>query len=145
MPSPSEGRPSWDPFVRALLDTLDAHMQPGERAVLLRAIGTRIAALSPLPAEETLSGLEARMNERLAEPRWGVVSISLDADGPALVLRHEQLPVLPTPSDAEGGWIMPVLEGLHGAWITAQPGAGPEVQAQLVSSGRGSAVLRYGA
>lgn len=141
----AEARPAWETFVRALIETLDAHMPPGERALLLRAIGARIAALSPLPAEATLSGLEARMNERLAEPRWGSVALSLDPEGPALVLRHERLPVLPTPGVGEGGWILPVLEGLHGGWIAAQPGAEPAVLARLVSHDRGGAVLRYGA
>lgn len=145
MTAPTENGPSWGFFTRALLDTLEAHMQPGERAVLLRAIGMRIAALSPIPPEETLSGLEARMNERLAEPRWGVVSISLDSKGPALVLTHDGLPVLPTGADAAGGWIVPVLEGLHGGWIAAQPGAEAQVQPQVVSSGEGTATLRYGA
>ncbi|WP_161993801.1 cellulose biosynthesis protein BcsD [Muricoccus nepalensis] len=141
----AEGQPAWETFVRALIETLDAHMPPEERALLLRAIGGRIAALSPLPPEATLSVLEARMNERLAEPRWGQVALSLDPEGPALVLRHERLPVLPTPGDGEGGWILPVLEGLHGGWIAAQPGAEPSVPARLVSHGRGGAVLRYGA
>lgn len=145
MTSCSESRPHWEIFLRAMLDTLDAHMQPEERAVLLRAIGARIAVLSPLPPEGTLAGLEARMNERLAEPRWGVISIALDSSGPALVLTHDLLPVLPIASDAEGGWIMPVLEGLLGGWIAAQPGAEPDVPAHLVSNGRGTAVLRYGA
>ncbi|WP_052402520.1 cellulose biosynthesis protein BcsD [Muricoccus aerilatus] len=145
MTAPSENGPSWGVFTRALLDTLEAHMQPEERAVLLRAIGTQIAALSPIPPEETLSGLEARMNERLAERRWGVVSISLDSNGPALVLTHEHLPMLPTGSDAAGAWIVPVLEGLHAGWISGQPGAEPELQPHVVSSGQGTATLRYGA
>ena len=145
MTATPENGPSWGVFTRALLETLEAHMQPEERAVLLRAIGSQIAALSPIPPEGTLSGLEARMNERLAEPRWGVVSIALDSNGPALVLTHDQLPVLPTGADATGGWIMPVLEGLHAGWISAQPGAEPAVQPQVVSSGAGTATLRYGA
>lgn len=145
MTAKADFRPNWEVFLRALLDTLDAHMPPEERAVLLRAIGAQIAALSPIPPEETLSGLEARINERLAEPRWGTVSIALDSSGPALVLTHEAPPVLDTAQDSTGGWIGPVLEGLHAGWIAAQPGAEPEVQAQLVSSESDRFVLRYGA
>ena len=141
---PGEG-PDWEGFLRALLDTLDAHMPAEERAVLLRAIGAQIAALSPIPPEDTLAGLEARMNERLAGPRWGSVSIALDSDGPALVLTHAAPPVIPTAKDEAGGWIAPVLEGLHAGWIAAQPGAAPEVETHLVSAEGGRMVLRYGA
>ena len=137
--------PDWEGFLRALLDTLDAHMRPEERAVLLRAIGAQLAALTPLPPEDTLAGLEARMNEQLAGPRWGSVSIALDSDGPALVLTHAAAPVLPVASDGEGRWMGPVLEGLHAGWIAAQPGAEPGVEAQLVSANDGSLILRYGA
>jgi hypothetical protein len=145
MTSNHDARPDWEGFLRALLDTLDAHMPPEERAVLLRAIGTQIAALSPLPPEDTLAGLEARMNERLAVPRWGSVSIALDSDGPALVLTHATPPSLPSLRDGQGEWIGPVLEGLHGGWIGAQPGAEPMVETHLVSAGEGRMVLRYGA
>jgi hypothetical protein len=140
-----DSRPEWGGFLRALLDTLDAHMQPDERAVLLRAIGGQLAALSPLPPESSLSGLEARINERLAEPQWGTVSIALDSDGPALVLTHLAPPSLPTASDQDGAWFGPVLEGLHGGWIASQPGAESEVEAHLVSATRHNIVLRYGA
>jgi hypothetical protein len=145
MTSEAESRPDWEVFLRALLDTLDAHMPAEERAVLLRAIGAQMAALSPIPPEDTLSGLEARINERLAEPRWGSVSIALDSGGPALVLTHETAPVLGTGQDREGSWMGPVLEGLHAGWIAAQPGAEPEIAAHLVSAEKDRFVLRYGA
>jgi hypothetical protein len=135
--------PDWEGFLRALLDTLDAHMPAEERAVLLRAIGTQIAALSPIPPEDTLAGLEARMNERLAGPRWGSVTIALDSDGPALVLTHAAPPTLSAGRDGTGHWMAPVLEGLHSGWIAAQPGA--EVRTPLVSADDGRMVLRYGA
>jgi hypothetical protein len=145
MTSTPDTRPDWEGLLRAMLHTLDAHMQPEDRAVLLRAIGAQMAALSPLPPEDTLAGLEARMNERLATSRWGSVSISLDLEGPALVLTHAGPPALPITSDTAGHWMAPVLEGLHAGWIAAQPGAEPEVQAYLVSAQEGSMVLRYGA
>ncbi|HEY8614410.1 MAG TPA: cellulose biosynthesis protein BcsD [Roseomonas sp.] len=145
MTSTIESRPDWDGFLRALLHTLDAHMPPEERAVLLRAIGAQIAALSPIPPEDTLAGLEARINERLAVPRWGSVSIALDSNGPALVLTHAAPPALPISRGDAGQWMGPVLEGLHAGWIAAQPGAGPEIGAHLVSADEGRMVLRYGA
>jgi len=144
MTSEPDARPDWEGFLRALLDTLEAHMPREERAVLLRAIGAQIAALSPIPPEDTLSGLEARMNERLAGRHWGSVSLALDSEGPALVLTHASPPVLPTTREGNEEWMGPVLEGLHGGWIGAQPGAEPEVQAHLVSSGEDRLVLRYG-
>ncbi len=145
MTSNPDARPDWESFLHALLDTLEAHMPVEERAVLLRAIGAQIAALSPLPAEETLSGLEARMNERLSRRNWGTVSLALDSEGPALVLTHASPPALPAIREGGGDWMGPVLEGLHGGWIGAQPGAGPEVGTHLVGRFEDRVVLRYGA
>ncbi|MBB5693960.1 cellulose biosynthesis protein BcsD [Muricoccus pecuniae] len=144
MTSESRSAPDWEGFLRALIETLDEHMSSEERAVLLRAVGQRIAARSHIPPEPTLAGLEARMNERLAGPRWGSVSIALDADGPALVLTHAAPPRL---SAGQGGsdWIAPVLEGLHTGWIGTQPGAAPEIGARLVSADEHRMVIRYGA
>ena len=145
MTSSPESRPEWEGLLRALLDTLHVHLQAEERAVLLRAIGAQIAAISPIPPEDTLAGLEARMNEWLARSRWGSVSIAVDTNGPALVLTHAGPPMLPIASDEAGHWMAPVLEGLHAGWIAAQPGAEPEVAAHLVSIGASAMVLRYGA
>ncbi len=136
--------PDWTLLLLALLDTLEEHMAPEERDLLLRAIGGRIAALAPIPPEDTLSGLEARINERLAAPGWGSVSVSLDSGGPALVLTHEASPVVSTARDAAGLWLGPVLEGMHGGWIAAQPGAEAEVPARIVEAAEGRIVLRYG-
>lgn len=136
--------PSWEGFLCALLEILDAHLDPVERSVLLRAIGARLAATLPVPPEDTLLGLETRMNERLASTRWGSVSIELDANGPALVLTHARAPHVPV-AGAEGNPLSPVLEGLHAAWIASQPGAEPDLAPTLVSANDSEVVLRYGA
>ena len=112
--------------------------------MLLRAIGARLAATLPVPPEDTLLGLETRMNERLASTRWGTVSIELDANGPALVLTHARAPHVAA-AGTEGNPLSPVLEGLHAAWIASQPGAEPDLAPILVSANDSEVVLRYGA
>ena len=143
-PTPTTESPSWDGFLKALLEILEAHLEPGERSTLLRAIGGRLAASLPMPPEDTLLGLESRMNERLAGARWGSVSIELDANGPALVLTHARAPYVPLPG-GEGNPLGPVLEGLHSAWIASQSGAEPDLAPILVSAEGPDVVLRYGA
>ncbi|MFC7737711.1 cellulose biosynthesis protein BcsD [Roseomonas sp. GCM10028921] len=145
MTSESRSAPDWEGFLRALIETLDEHMSAQERAVLLRAIGQRIAACCPISPEQTLAGLEARMNEHLAGSRWGSVSIALEADGPALVLTHAAPPKLSAGQGGGSDWIAPVLEGLHSGWIGTQPGAAPEIGARLVSADEQCMVIRYGA
>ena len=39
----------WRGFLRALVETLDANLDPGSRDSLMRAVGGRFAALMPLP------------------------------------------------------------------------------------------------
>ncbi|WP_426957894.1 cellulose biosynthesis protein BcsD [Muricoccus radiodurans] len=141
---PAGSGPDWSGFLRALLEILEAHLEAEERAVLLRAIGARLAATSPLPPEDTLAGLEARMNERLAITRWGSVSIALDSTGPSLVLTHATPPSIPVAKGVEDHPLGPVLAGLHAGWIAAQPGAEPDIEASLVSAAEDRVVLRYG-
>ncbi len=136
--------PAWDGFLRALLEILEAHLEPTERSTLLRAIGGRLAASLPVDAQDSLLGLESRMNERLAGARWGSVSIELDANGPALVLTHARAPHVALPG-GDTNPLGPVLEGLHGAWIASQPGAEPDLTPTLVSAEGSEVVLRYGA
>ncbi|WP_376090946.1 cellulose biosynthesis protein BcsD [Roseomonas sp. CCTCC AB2023176] len=143
-PAGDSAAPSWEGFLRALLEILEQHLDPLERSVLLRAIGARLAATLPVPPQDTLEGLETRMNERLASTRWGTVSIELDANGPALVLTHARAPNVPI-TGAEGNPLSPVLEGLHAAWIASQPGAEPDLAPVLVSANGSEVVLRYGA
>jgi hypothetical protein len=137
----------WRGFLRALLEVLEAQMEPSAREALLRAVGGRFAAAMPLPPADTLPELERRMNEALAAAAWGHVALELDPQDRQLRFTHSAAPCVAAPGDEAGAWLGPVLEGLYAAWLGAQPGgedAGPAAL-RLVSLEPGLAKLRYGA
>ena len=134
----------WRGFLRALVETLDAHLDPTSRDSLLRAVGGRMAALAPMPACATLAELESRMNDVLAAADWGYVQLSLDATAKALLINHAAAPLVSTHHDATGTWVTAVLEGLYGAWLAAQPGAEGQVPIRRLPASAGSVSLRYG-
>ena len=134
----------WRGFLRALVETLDAHLDASSRDSLLRAVGGRMAALAPMPACATLAELESRMNDVLAAADWGYVQLSLDATAKALMINHAAAPLVSTHHDATGGWVAAVLEGLYGAWLAAQPGAEGQVPIRRSPAPAGSVSLRYG-
>lgn len=135
----------WRGFLRALVETLDAHLDAGSRDGLLRSVGGRLGALLPLAPAGTLAELEVRMNEALAGMAWGYVAIGLDEADRALLLTHSLVPLVPQGADSQGAWIGPVLEGLYGAWLRAQQGGEPgEMPLRVAQQGAGQIVLRYG-
>jgi hypothetical protein len=134
----------WRGFLRALVETLDAHLDATSRDSLLRAVGGRMAALAPMPACATLAELESRMNDVLAAADWGYVQLSLDATAKALLIHHAAAPLVATHHDATGNWVAAVLEGLYGAWLATQPGAEGQVPIRRSPATPGSVSLRYG-
>lgn len=134
----------WRGFLRALMETLDANMEPGSRDALLRAVGGRMAQLSPLPACRTLAELEARMNDMLAAADWGFVQVALDTQSRALVLTHGVPPMVATHHDAAGAWVGAVLEGLYASWLGGQPGAEAGVPLRPQPATAGHMVFRFG-
>jgi hypothetical protein len=134
----------WRGFLRALVETLDANMEPDSRDALLRAVGGRMAQLSPMPACGTLGELESRMNDVLAAADWGFVQVALDNQARVLLLTHNAAPIVTTHHDAAGAWVCAVLEGLYAGWLAAQPGAEGGVPLKRQPAAPGSVVLRYG-
>lgn len=134
----------WRGFLRALVETLDAHLDATSRDSLLRAVGSRMAALAPMPACGTLAELESRMNDVLAAADWGYVQLSLDATARALLIHHAAAPLVSTHHDATGAWVGAVLEGLYATWLASQPGAEGQVPLHRTPSSPGSVSLRYG-
>jgi hypothetical protein len=134
----------WRGFLRALLETLDANLDPASRDALLRAVGGRLGALTPLPACDSLSALEAQMNEALAVSDWGWVEVALDPQDRALVLTHCAAPAIAAGAEANGDWIAAVLEGLYGNWLGGQPGADRSLAPRRVGATAGTITLRYG-
>ncbi|TCZ57821.1 cellulose biosynthesis protein BcsD [Roseicella aquatilis] len=134
----------WRGFVRALVETLDANLDPGSRDALLRAVGARMAGLAPLPACGSLAELEQRMNEALAACDWGWVEVALDQHDRSLLLAHSAAPAVAAGTEMDGHWIGAVLEGLYGHWLGAQPGADPTLAPRRTGAGGATLTLRYG-
>lgn len=136
----------WRAFLRALLETLDGHLDRDTRNGLLRSVGARMGQSLPLPPMATLAELEARMNGALAELSWGYVALALDEADRSLRLTHHAAPAVPVAGDEAGGWVGAVLEGLYATWLAAQQGSGAGgPQLRLVRCEPGLAQLRYGA
>jgi hypothetical protein len=136
--------PQWRGFLRALVETLDEHVDAEGRAALMHAIGVRMAAALPLPYCDTLSGLEGCINDALSAADWGYCRLALDTQSPRLVVTHGAAPAVAAGADEEGAWAGAVLEGLYTTWFAAQPGADPTVPLKLTSWAPGKAVLEYG-
>ncbi len=136
--------PQWRLFLRGLVETLDAHLDQPGRVALMRIIGRRMAEDMPLQPCETLSLLEARMNEALAAVEWGFCRIEVDTVARRLVITHAAAPAISAGPDADGAWIGAVLEGLHGGWLAEQPGADAALSVALDSYAPGEAKLHYG-
>lgn len=136
--------PQWRLFLRAMMETLETHLDHGAREGLLRMVGARMAALMPLPACATLGELEARMNDTLAAADWGYVRLSFDQTSHTVMLRHIAAPLVGTHADLTGSWLGCVLEGLYGAWFNGQPGAEPGIHVRRLGGDGGAILLRYG-
>lgn len=137
--------PQWRAFVRALVETLDEHLDQQGRHALMRAIGARMAGSLPLGYAGTLTELEGRINDALASADWGFCTIAFDSHGHRLILTHGAAPAVGAGGDTDGGWAGAVLEGLYATWLAAQPGADPALKPHLVRWAPGEAVLHYGA
>lgn len=135
--------PQWRVFLRAMMETLESHLDHGAREGLLRMVGARMASLMPLPACGTLDELESRMNDTLAIADWGYVQISLDVNNRTVMLRHVAAPMVGTHADLTGSWVGSVLEGLYGSWLGNQPGAEPGIHVRRVGPDGGAMLLRY--
>ena len=133
----------WRVFLRATMETLEGQLDHDAREGLLRMVGARMAALMPIPACDSLSELEARINETLAIAEWGYVQLSLDVNNRTVLLRHVAAPMIGTHADLTGGWVGSVLEGLYGSWLSHQPGAEPGIPVRRLGPDGGAIMLRY--
>ncbi|NKC30967.1 cellulose biosynthesis protein BcsD [Falsiroseomonas selenitidurans] len=134
----------WRSFVRALVETLDEHLDQDGRAALMRAIGRRMAEAMPLPHCDTLKGLEGHMNDALGAAEWGYCQLAVDIERQCLLVTHAAAPAVGAGQDAEGGWVAAVLEGLYAGWLSQQPGASAELVPVIATYTAGEARLDYG-
>ena len=135
----------WRLLLRALADGIDGAIGAGERDGLLRGVGARLAALSPLPAVPTLDVLEMEMNDALEAMALGRTSLILDEGARVLLIQHTGLPRIGSVGTPPGAWLAALLEGLYETWFAQQPGAEPGLTAKRTPGGTAERItLRYG-
>ncbi len=134
----------WRAFLRALVETLDQHLDAEGRASLMRAVGGRMADIIALPHCDTLAEMEARINDALAAAEWGYVELAVDTGSRHLLVTHHAAPALAAGTDADGRWVGAVLEGLYGAWFAAQPGSDAKLKPVVTGYVPGRVTLGYG-
>ena len=136
--------PQWRAFLRALVETLDQHLDADGRASLMRAVGRRMADANPLPHCDTLLDMEARINEVLAIIEWGYAELLVETGTRRLCINHYVAPAVGTGTDADGRWTAAVLEGLYAGWLGNQPGGDGSLRPVSAEYAPGRAVLFYG-
>lgn len=146
VPRARSGVPApWRLLLRALADGIDGAIGAGERDGLLRGVGARLAALSPLPAVATLDVLEIEMNDALDAMALGRTSLVLDEGARVLLIQHTGLPRIGSTGTPPGAWLAALLEGLYETWFAQQPGAEPGLTAKRAPGGTAERItLRYG-
>ncbi len=137
--------PEWRPFLRALAEELDTVAGASGRDALLRAVGTRMARLLPLPEVASVDGLEMEMNDALAVLGWGGARLSFSDAERALTITHAGLPRLGAAGTPPGTWLAALLEGLYETWMLQQPGSDATLVARLAGPpAADQVVLRFG-
>lgn len=133
----------WRSFLRALVETLDDHLDAEGRASLMRTIGRRMADAAPLPHCDTLAEMESHINDALAAAEWGYAELLVDTGARRLIVRHHAAPALAAGTHSDGAWISPVLEGLYARWFAAQPGADAALKPVVTAYAPGHATMHY--
>ncbi len=146
-PSAETQRPQsvqWRLFIRALADEVDSLAGPGERDDMLRGMGRRMARMTPLAHVDQLDALEMEMNEVLGDLGWGHVRLHLNAEDPAVMIRHSGLPKVGSLGNPAGMWLAALLEGLYEGWMAQQPGSQSTLIARRVPANNSEfVVLRF--
>ncbi|MBV9654405.1 MAG: hypothetical protein JOZ42_07545 [Acetobacteraceae bacterium] len=143
--APAVPPPPWRAFLRALAEELDAQRDRNASEEMLRAIGRRMARLSPLPMVATAEAMAVEMNDALGGLGWGAVTLTLEQDQARLAILHSGLPRVGGAGNPPGQWLAPVLEGLYETWIAQQPDSDPRLMARRHPSPvPGTVALYYG-
>lgn len=119
----------WRGVLLSLAAELSENFSADEAKGFFRQIGVRAAAAETLQVVETIDGLEAILNTKLAELDWGYAALTVE-DG-AIVIRHRSYPG----QHLEGGEIWrqaygALLEGVYTVWLQTQGGRA-EMEAKL--------------
>jgi len=113
----------WRPFMCSLMTELFSNFEVEEACGLLRQIGGRLAAETPLPKLGTLEELETGVNEALSAMNWGYIRLSLV--GAEIEIVHRAYPDIGAAQPARQAWragFGAILEGLYTTWLQMQGG-----------------------
>ena len=133
----------WVHFMAAMFAEFEERVDPAEADQFLEALGLKMARLLPLRRCDTLEELEDDINSVLEGIDWGWMRIREINN--FIEITHGAYPLVPQDENRRA-WLVPILEGLYGGWLTEQ-GGDPSFTARLMGIPKGSGTpltLRYG-
>jgi hypothetical protein len=127
----------WKGFLRALAEEFSQQLPEADLQALMRRLGARFAAASPLPPCGTLDELQIAMGRTWVGQDWGWVT--LEEQQGALRITHFCAPLFTALGPASVAWSPAFLEGVYQEWFRqSQAGAlqvrhvaGPDVSGSV--------------
>jgi hypothetical protein len=133
----------WRGFLTALAEEFVSALPPEELATLMARIGMRFAVEHPLPASDTVQGLQDAMNGVWNALDWGAVELSQSPGG--MEITHRFSPLAAAFGEPHGAWATGFLQGAYQQWFDAAGGAGLRVEVAASADTLGTAHLRLAA
>lgn len=133
----------WRGFLAALAEEFVSALPPQELATLMARIGMRFAAEHPLPASDTVQGLQDAMNHVWNALGWGVAELGQSPSG--MEITHRFSPLAAAFGEPHAPWATGFLQGAYQQWFDAAGGAGLRVEVAAAADALGTARLRLAA
>lgn len=133
----------WRGFMAALAEEFVSALPSQELVTLMARIGMRFAAEHPLPASDTVQGLQDTMNRVWSALDWGVAELEQNPAG--MEITHRFSPLAAAFGEPHAPWATGFLQGAYQQWFDAAGGAGLRVQIAAAADTLGSARLRLAA
>jgi hypothetical protein len=127
----------WVHFMAAMFAEFEERVDPAEADHFLEALGFKMAKLLPLRKCRSLEELEDDINNVLEGIDWGWMRIG--ETGNFIEITHGAYPLIPQDENRRT-WLVPILEGLYGGWLSEQ-GGDPSFSARLAGQPNGNGGL----
>lgn len=108
--------------------------------MLMARIGMRFAAEHPLPASDTVQGLQDSMNRVWDALDWGAAELGQSPSG--MEIAHRFSPLAAAFGEPQAPWATGFLQGAYQQWFDAAGGGGLRVEVAAAADVLGSARLR---
>lgn len=130
----------WRGFLVAMADEFVSALPAQELATLMARIGVRFAAGHPLPACETVQGLQQEMNRVWDLLEWGWAELYQTGEGMEVV--HHFSPLTAAFGQTQVPWACGFLQGVYQHWFAAAGAEGLRVDVVSTADAQGTLRLR---